>query len=162
MLLHYLVKVKIPKNVILQREITKENCIKCITASLKWTRVIMCLKFTYLGCYTAMRIWNDSRHRRLAKTLGASLVRLWRGHYRCYNWPVTRPSEIMCPWWWRKLWTHVLIWMFIYMIHQNILWSLQCILMHVMAILYFALKDEVVFMCIFGISTFTMTNSNTN
>jgi len=37
------------ENIILQRDITKENCIRCITASSKWTRVIMCLKFTYMG-----------------------------------------------------------------------------------------------------------------
>ena len=47
MLLHYLVKVKTPKNITLQRGIAKENCIRCIIASPKWTRVIMCLKFTY-------------------------------------------------------------------------------------------------------------------
>ena len=39
------------KNV--QRDITKENCIRCIKASSKWTRVIMCLKFTYMGVNTA-------------------------------------------------------------------------------------------------------------
>jgi len=37
------------ENVTLQRDITKENCIRCIIASSKWTRVIMCLKFTYTG-----------------------------------------------------------------------------------------------------------------
>jgi len=37
------------KNVTLQWDITKENCIICIIASSKWTRVIMCLKFTYMG-----------------------------------------------------------------------------------------------------------------
>jgi len=42
------------ENVILQQDITKENrpSIKCIIASSKWTRV-MCLIFTYLGCYAA-------------------------------------------------------------------------------------------------------------
>jgi len=50
MLLHYLVKVKHrTENVISQRDITKENCIRCIRASSKRTRVIMCLKFTYVG-----------------------------------------------------------------------------------------------------------------
>jgi len=44
------------ENVILQWDINQENCIRCITASSKWTRVIMCLKFTYLGCYTATRV----------------------------------------------------------------------------------------------------------
>jgi len=37
------------ENVILQLDITKENCIRCIVASLRWARVIMCLKFTYMG-----------------------------------------------------------------------------------------------------------------
>jgi len=37
------------ENVILQRDITKENCIRCIIASSKWTRVIICLKVTYMG-----------------------------------------------------------------------------------------------------------------
>jgi len=37
------------ENVTLQRAITKENCITCIVASSKWTRVIMCLKFTYMS-----------------------------------------------------------------------------------------------------------------
>jgi len=46
------------ENVILQRDITKENCIICIIASLKWTRVIMCLTFTNSGCYTAKRVWE--------------------------------------------------------------------------------------------------------
>jgi len=122
------------ENVILQRDITKENCIKCITASSRRTRVIMCLKFTYMGCYTAMHVWNDSRHWRPVKTLNANLVWLWLGHHRCYDSPMAQPSEIMCVCWWCKLWTHALIWMFIYMIHQNILWSCQCNLMHVMAI----------------------------
>jgi len=40
------------KNVILQWEFTKGNCIKCITASSKWIRVIMCLKFTHLRLYS--------------------------------------------------------------------------------------------------------------
>jgi len=56
-LLHYLVKVfKNTENVILQQEITKENCTMCIIASLKWIRVITCLKFTYLGWYTAVHV----------------------------------------------------------------------------------------------------------
>jgi len=37
---------QITGNVILQRQFAKENCTKCITASSKWTRVIMCFKFT--------------------------------------------------------------------------------------------------------------------
>jgi len=35
-----------------------------IIASTKWTRVIMCFKFTYFWCCTAMHVWNkDSWHR---------------------------------------------------------------------------------------------------
>jgi len=36
------------------------------------------------------------------------------------------PSDIMCVCWWWPLWTHAPAWMFIYMIHQNILWNCQC------------------------------------
>ena len=44
------------ENVVLQQEITTENCIKFIIASSRWSRVIICLKFTYFGCYTAVHI----------------------------------------------------------------------------------------------------------
>jgi len=37
------------ENVTLQQEEKKENCIRCIIASSKWTRVIMCVKFTHIG-----------------------------------------------------------------------------------------------------------------
>ena len=37
------------ENVTLQWDITKENCIRCIIASSKWTRLMMCLNFTYTG-----------------------------------------------------------------------------------------------------------------
>ena len=46
------------ENVILQRDITKANCIRCIIASVKWISVIMCLKFTDMGCYTAKPAWS--------------------------------------------------------------------------------------------------------
>jgi len=125
------------ENVTSQQKITKENYINCrpIIVSSKWTTVIMCLKFTYLGCYIAMRVWNDSWRRRPAKTLDANLVSLWSGYHRRYDWPVAWSSEIMCACWWWTLWTHALTWMFIYMILQNILWSCQCNLMHATAIL---------------------------
>jgi len=38
------------ENVILQRDIVKEICIKCVIALSKWTRVIIWLAFTYLEC----------------------------------------------------------------------------------------------------------------
>jgi len=44
------------ENATLQRDSTKENRIRYIIASSKWTRVITCLKFTYMGCYTAKRV----------------------------------------------------------------------------------------------------------
>jgi len=37
------------ETVTLQQDITKDNCIRCIIASLKWTMVITYLKFTYMG-----------------------------------------------------------------------------------------------------------------
>jgi len=67
------------ENVTLQWDITKENCIRCIIASSKWTRVMMCLNFTYTGdrCYTAKSAWNkDSSHRWPASV--AALIR-WGG-----------------------------------------------------------------------------------
>jgi len=72
------------ENVILQCDITKENCIRCIIASSKTTSVIMCLTFTYLrvpyrkACMK-QRLW----HRRPAKALDANLFWLWPEHHRC-------------------------------------------------------------------------------
>ena len=114
----YLINVATPpcesrstENVILQLNITKEHYTRCIIASSKWTRVTMCLKFAYFGCYTTMCVWNkDSWHRRPAKTLDANLV------WRC-DWPVAWPSEIMCACWWWTLWSLItaVTRMFIYM-----------------------------------------------
>jgi len=121
------------ENVILQRDITKEDCILCIIASSKCTMVIMCLKFTYLSCNTAMHVWKkDSWHWRHAKMLDAMLVWLWLGHHRCCDSP---EIMIVCMLVVDTLNT-TLIWIFIYMIHQNILWNCQCNLMHVTAILW--------------------------
>ena len=49
------------ENVIVQPDITEENCTRCVIASPKWTRVIMCLKRTYFGRCTAMRVRNRER-----------------------------------------------------------------------------------------------------
>ena len=47
------------KNVILQQEIMKGNCMICIVALSMWTRIIMCLKFPYLGyIHTAVHVWK--------------------------------------------------------------------------------------------------------
>jgi len=46
-------------------------------------------------------------------------------------------------------------WMFIYVIHQNILWNYQRNSMHLTAILYLTLRVKFVFACVFSISTFT-------
>jgi len=125
------------KNVILHWNITKENCIRCIIASSKWTKVIMCLKFTYLGCYTAICVWNkDSWHRRPAKTLDANFklgltwtyaaIDQWRYHLRSCVCACVRACVCVCVCVWWTLWTHALAIMFIYMIHQNMLWKCQC------------------------------------
>ena len=68
------------ENVILQWEFSKGNCIKCITASSKWIRVIMCLKFTHLGLYSnaCMKRFRTSM---TCKMLDANLVRLWLGQW---------------------------------------------------------------------------------
>jgi len=74
------------ENVIFERDITKDNCIRCIIASSMWTRAIMCLKFTHIGCYTAKRVWNKHLwHRRPAKMLEANLFWLWSEHHRCWR-----------------------------------------------------------------------------
>jgi len=95
--LHYLVKVK-TKNVILQWDVAKENCIRCMYHGfIKVDQVIMCLKFTYLGCYTAMLIWNkDWWPQRPARMLDANLFWLWLGHHRCYDWQLAWPSKVVC------------------------------------------------------------------
>jgi len=64
------------KNVVLQQDITKENCITYIIASSKWTRAIMCLKFTYLACM---------KHRRPVKMLDANLFWLWPERHQCWH-----------------------------------------------------------------------------
>jgi len=74
------------EKVILQRDITKENCIRCIIASSKWTMVTMWLKFTYIGRYTAKPAWNkDSWHQWPATTLDVNLFWLWPDHHRCWR-----------------------------------------------------------------------------
>jgi len=73
-----------------------------IIASTEWTRVIVCFKFTYFGCCTAMHVWNkDLWHRWPVKMLNANLVWLWPGHHRHCDWPAAWVSKIMCAcWWW--------------------------------------------------------------
>jgi len=116
------------EDVTLQRDITDENCIRCIIASSEWTRVIMCLKFTYMGVKkwsmheTKIHDINNLQNtwcKLILTSSGTSSMQPW-------------PSLIMCACWWWTLWTHALTWMFIYMIHQNILWNCQCNMMHVM------------------------------
>ena len=120
------------ENVILQQEITKENCIKCVIASSKWIRVIMCLKFTYMECYTAKLALNkDFMTSTTCENAWCKLVLTLTRTSSMLAWP----SEITCACWWWTLWTHAVTWMFIYMIHQNILWNCQCNLMHVTAIM---------------------------
>jgi len=92
------------ENVILQWDITKENCIRCLIAS-KWTRVVMFVKFTYLGCYTAMCV----KQRFVTLTTCekfANLLWLQPGHHWQCDWPVVWPSEIICACWWWTLWIH--------------------------------------------------------
>ena len=56
-----------------------------IITSSKWTRVITCLIFTYLGCYTAKRVWNKNLWRQQpTKMLDANLFWRWPEHHRCW------------------------------------------------------------------------------
>ena len=123
------------KNVILQWHITKENCIKRVVyASSNWTCI-----WHNLGCSAAMRVWNKGLwHLWPAKTLDANLGWFWKERHRGCDWPLARPSEIMCACWWRKLWTmntccEIVVHLY-YVVYQNILWNCQCNLVHLRAI----------------------------
>ena len=117
------------ENVTLQRDITKENCIRCIIASSKWTRIIMCLNLPVLYSKACMKqrsmtstTCKNARCKLVLSLTGASSVLAW-------------PFEIMCACWWWTLWTHALTCMFIYMIRQqrncrfyetvNVIWCMQ-------------------------------------
>jgi len=85
------------ENVTLQPDVTKENYIRCVIGSSKWTRVIMCLTFTYMGVIQQnvheTKIHDiDNLHNAWCKLLlyltGTSSMLAW-------------PFEIMCAcWWW--------------------------------------------------------------
>jgi len=68
----------------------QSNCIRYIIASSKWTRVIMCLEFTYMGVnQQSVHERKDSWHRRSAKMLDTNLVWLWPEHHQCWRECVT-------------------------------------------------------------------------
>jgi len=120
------------ENVILQPDITKENYIKCIKASSKWIRVIMCLTFTHLGVlYSKACMKQRFMTSTTCENAWCKLVFNLTRTSSMLAWP----SEITCSCWWWTLWTHALTWMFIYMIQQHILWNCLCNLMHLTAIL---------------------------
>ena len=120
------------ENVILQQDITKQNCIRCIIASSKWTRVITCLTVTYLGVlYSKACVKQRFMTSTTCENAWSKLVLTLTETSSMLAWL----SEIMCACWWWTLWTHAVTWMFIYMIHQNILWNCQWNVMHVTAIL---------------------------
>ena len=96
------------ENIILQWDITKKLH-QMIIASSKWTRVIMCFKFTYSGCCTTIRVWNkDSWHQWTVKTLNANLVWLWPAYHWHCDWPAVWAFKIMCACWWYGHFRHML------------------------------------------------------
>jgi len=103
-------EIRNSENIILQWDITKENCIKCIVyASSKWT-----CRLWNLGCYAAMHVRNkDLWDLWPAEMLDANLGWLWTESYQGCDWPVARLSEILCACWWRTLWTHAVKLLFI-------------------------------------------------
>ena len=119
------------ENVTLQRDITKENCTRYITASSKWTSVTMCLKFTYVGFYIAMSVWNkDSMTSTtyknawcklcLALTRTSLTLQLTSGvTIRDHVYTLVVDTLNTCS----------NMKMFIYMIYENILWKCQWNLM---------------------------------
>jgi len=117
------------ENVILQRDITKGNCIRCIIKVDPGHHV----PYSYLFCVLYSKACMKQRFMTstTCKNAWCKLVLTLTGTSSMLAWP----SEVMCACWWWTLWTHGLTWIFIYMIHQNILWNSQCNLMHVTAIL---------------------------
>jgi len=66
------------------------------------------------------------------KTLYANLGWLWTERYRVCDWPVARPSEIMCACWWR---THAVNYCsFVLCGSSEHFWNCQCNLEHLTAI----------------------------
>jgi len=121
-------------NITALQEITKGNCITCVTASSKWTRSLCALNLLIWGVivqcvYETIHDVDD-----LKKTLDANFLWLWPGHCRCYDWPVAWPTEIMCACWWWTLWTRSDINVHLCDFSEH-LWNCQCNLMYVTAIL---------------------------
>jgi len=132
------------ENVTLQWDITKENCIRCIIASSKWTSVIMCLKFTYTGCYTAKRaLKKDSSYRRPAKTLYANLFWIWPEHHQ--RW---RNHLKSCVYAGGGHFEHML-W------HECSFYETANVICVFNGYFVVNIKAKVVFTCIFSFSTFT-------
>jgi len=85
MLLHYFVKYHNTENVILQQEIIKENCIKYITASSKWTRVVICALNLLIWSVIQQCMYETIQD---VDDLGKRLMQTWfdfDGHYRRYD-----------------------------------------------------------------------------
>ena len=117
------------ENVVLHRHITKENCIICIIASSEWTRVIMCLKFTYLGVLYSnayvKRFMTSTTCKNAWCKLGLTLTRISS---------TLRLTSGM------TIWGHVCVLvdtlntcsdMTVHFCHSPEHWNCQCYLMHV-------------------------------
>jgi len=136
-----------PENVILQRDITKENCIRCIIASSKWTRVIVCLTFTYVGVIQ-QSVYETQIH---------DIDDLWKRLMQTcsdFDGNIIDAGVI--------IWDHVVdtlnacsrMNVHFYDSPEH-LWNCQCNLTHLTIILYLTLEAAIVFTCIFSFSTFT-------
>jgi len=136
------------ENVILRRDITKENCIRCIISSSKWTRVIMCLTFTYVGVMQ-QSVYVTKIH---------EIDDLWKRLMQiCFDFDGNIIDAGV------TIWDHVCMLMMdtlnscadmnvhLYDSPEH-LWNCQCNLMHVTVILYLTLEAEIVFTCIFSFS----------
>jgi len=98
-----------------------------LLASWKWTKVIMCLKFTYLRCYTAMRVWNDSRRWRSVIKSDANLIWLDLWHYRCCGCARLRSLRAGGGHFEHMIWNECSFIQFI----PTFVWNWECNLMHV-------------------------------
>jgi len=91
------------ENVILQRDITKENCIRCIVVDQgHHVPYIYLSGVLYSKAFTKQRFMTSTT----CENAWYKLVLTLTGTSSMLAWP----SEIMCACWWWTLWTHALTW----------------------------------------------------
>jgi len=114
-------KIRNIKNVILQWDIAKENCIKRMLHRNGPVDYKICM-----GCYATVRVRNkDLWHLWPSKMLGANLDRLWTERYRGWaaidQWRDSLRSCVLVADILRTCY-EIIVYLY-YVVHQNILWN---------------------------------------